>query len=1128
MTVTYRTPLLRVTSNGSQVPRVLSARITRGWDQLIAKADLTVPYPPHAQLGEGAKVTISGGATSMPLRFTGFITSHGAELWPSTWTFPCGDALWLAENYRPAVPHDLSGMTDEDAVTYILLLMGLSFVPSLILGTGTVIGATTSAALTWAAPATALDMIRQIDQISVVDHGAGYLTQYRTWVDFGGQIRRSEIANLPGTTTSMSFVEGVDLETASARVERRQPNTSVTAIGDSVSSTADGTNAWAFTVNPWSYLYPMLQTEGQTALVAQYMLQRLGMNLVTVDFKTPREDLIPAIATVGFDSDHERLTLPAFVQNVTTGWFEDGEFSQQIVLASARELNTNTAGDGSGGSVIGPPTVFDPIDSTPIPPGPIIGEPPGGPPVIPDTVTAAFLVSYIDVELVIIADAEVLLYTAVCHDTSTASGGTITSRAWTTAGGAEPATGSDINFNPSWTADELPSASVTLTVTGSVGGTDSVTIPISLTMGVPVRTRDLFAAATDTLEAFSGADRTWRTYATGTSNAIVVANGPLWGDGEKVWRTADYLATAPSSSVPVPGANVLSVWTELDLNENAVAVGLDNGDIALSSDAGATWTPKVGPNPAQPVLKIILSRFNPGQIQAITATGYWVSTDAGATWAALREPGDYRDLDLNPFRSWGIEVTAGSGAMIVAATGSALTGATDDLVCTTSHILADRGYALAADGSAYLLATDAATALTAGTAIPSGSPQHRGMYRDGGAADIVYFAAGTGGVWKTVDGFRATYFQLRKAGVGNAGTGPWPMVGAGELQAAGTPPPPPSPTSPPGTTGACVVAVTPLVWFRTPGGGFTTTVADLSASETRTQIYLAGPFTFSPNVNVLHAWQGTSLYRSTDGMCNATTTGITGYSAVGGEQIWAYDCFHHFIGNRLGVADKGIWFSPDGIAFSKLPGGVNAAGFGPGNFCAGRTRIWALMQPAAGQPYMVHTWPVSGGLPVLAGGAAPPTNVAGGVHCPEDDDSYCIVQTATALGQVTIRVTESSWTNISAQFNTVGTLPFADFYTAPIKSIDGVVWVGVTNLGIVRSGDAGVTWSVALAGTQDNVTLGSISYDRVNDRWWVGGINTGSGFQVWYSDNAGVSWTADASAVIVSGRSHLTAVGSST
>ena len=787
-TPVYRRPLGIVTANGALLPRVLGATCTRGWDQMIAQASVTTPYPPPAQLGIGAKVTIRGGIASTPLRFTGYVTGHGSELWPGTWTFPCQDVLWLAVHYHPTTTHDLSNKTDQAAWIYILTVMGLAFNPSLILGTGKKIGSAASAALTWGPDTSAFDMLRRIDEVSIVDHGGGHLTQFRGWVDFGGNIRRTEIANLPGATAARSFVEGIgirDFVDGSVTVDHREnPHTSVTAIGDGVSSTVDdgGLNPWATIPNAGSFLYPMLQqTSGAdlgTAAAAMFMLQKLGRNLVTVTFKTPRDDLMGAIETFLFDSDHHRLTLPVALQSVVFGWFPDGEMSQQVTGTSVRELNTNTANTGDTGSAIGPPTQFDPFDGSPIPPGDAVLVP-----VIPDSVIAAFNVAYIDVELVLIADVETLLYTAVCHDTSTASGGTIATRAWTTAGGATPATGSDVNFNPSWT--NLTGASVTLTVTGSVGGSNAITIAISTSMGVPVRTRDLFAAATNALEAFRGSTRTWQRYATGITNAIVVANGPLWGDGDTVWRTEDYLDTPPLSSVPQAGKTVYSIWTELDLDADAVVASLHDGLLAFSSDAGATWVVKAGPDPTAIVLKVILSRFNPGQVQAITSTGYYLSTDAGDSWTLIRA-GNYRDLDLNQFRSWAIEVTAGAGGMIEAASGSAITGAADNLVAVTSHILQDRGYALAADGSAYYLATDGATALTAGTAVPLGTGQHRGMYRDGSAPDILYAAVGAA-VIKSTTGTRDAWWELRKPGVAGADAGSvYPMIGAGELA---SPPP---------------------------------------------------------------------------------------------------------------------------------------------------------------------------------------------------------------------------------------------------------------------------------------------------------------------------------------------------
>lgn len=1102
MTPTYRRPLRRVTSNGAEIPRVLGARIVRGWDQMLARADITVPYPPPAGLGKGAKVTISGGVTSMPLRFTGYVTGYGAELWPGTWSFPCEDALWLTTFYRPATTHDLSNKTDQAAIVYIFTLMGLVFNPGAILGTGKKIGSNASAALTWGPDTTALEMIRRIDEVSIVDHGGGQITQFRTWADFGGQIRRSEIANLPGTTAARTFTEGSgigDIEQGTVRVTAREPSTSVTAIGDGVSSVVTGTNPWAITPNPWSYLYPMLQQSSgsdlTTALVAQFMLQRLNLNLVTIDFKTPREDLVGPFDTVGFDSDHVRLTLNTFVQSVETGWFEDGEFSQQLTLISARELNTNdTVTPGAPGSVIGPPPQFDPFTGAPIPPG----GPGDIPPPIPDSVIAAFEVLYLDVELVLIADVETSLYTAVCRDVSTASGGTIATRAWTTAGSATPATGSDQNFNPSWT--DLTGASVTLTVTDSLANVSApLTITISQSMGVPVRTQDLFSAETGALAAFSGADRTWRTFTTGVGAAIVVANGPLWGDGDKVWRTADCLATPALSSVPSAGVDVVSIWTELDLDANAVAVGLANGQIALSSDAAATWIVKDGPDMPEPVLKVIISRFD-GSIQAITATGYWVSTNAGDTWTLIRA-GDYRDLDLNQFRSWAIEVTGGVGGMIEAVSGAAITGSgADDLVAVTSHILADRGISAAADGSAYFLAEDGDTALTAGAAVPAGTPQHRGMYRTA-APDIVLAAVGTGGVVKTTDGGRATWYYLRKPGVAGAGAGPFTMIGAGGLQ-----------------------ALAPV-------------------EETARRVYVFGA---SPN----------ALYKSTDG--GLTYTEVTGHG-VGG--IVAFDVLGGASGQDIIVVSGGtsMAMSTDGgatwAALTALPttvahisivsaAAIFASGTGPTIYkSADGGATWPTWSTAGDS---TNIWATSGAIWVSTtnqqvkrrydhdhGSLVTVNHAAAGnltpLHAASDDICFLAKGESSGINAVLmLDGSGASYTDITPTGAITGR--WFDAYsndggTTIIALIQDYDNAGAAVGQLWRSVDSGSNWAKVAEDVQlqpSGADTSKIGYLAAAGSTWVcagGDSDDGSADSVvWYSTDNGVSW---ASATVAAGQTDL-------
>lgn len=1095
MAPTYRRPLLLVTANAAPLPKVLSTRVVRGWDQMLANATITVPYPPPFHLGKGSAIRIGGGITSIATRFTGYVTGFGASLWPSTWTFPCEDTLWLAKRYKPANTIDLSNATDENAVRVILGTVGAPFIPELIKGTGKKISSLAGQATNWTPKETALSKIQQIDQISTRDHGGGHLTMFRTFADFGGMIRREEIANLPSLTALMSFVEGIDLEEGTSTVEPVEPNTIVVASGQvGVTSTATVSNPWAVVSNPAFVAAPMLQQQASSPTflstddLVRNLAQRYSLNLIRIDFKTWRPDLIPAIATVHFDSDHMGVTLNAFVQSVVTQWLEDGEFSQQVSLISARDLNTNPNALQQ----------FSPLAGGTIPPLPPT------PPTPPDTVQAAFEVLAIDVELVLIADVETLLYTAVCVDASTSSGGEIVTRAWSTAGGASPSTGADKYFNPSWTADELPAATVTLEVEDSLGGTDSITIPISLTMGAPVRTQDLFAAATDALEAFNGATRTWTRYTTGITAATVVANGPLWGQGDTVYRSDDYLATAPDTSVPMAGKAVRCIWTELDLNENAVAAGLEDGFVAFSSDGGATWNVKVGPDPPNDVVRVILSRFTPGEVHAITSTGYWTSPDAGDSWSLVRA-GDYRDLDLNQFRNWAIEVSGGLGVMIEAPTGTANTGqGGDDLVSTTSHIEADRGYALAADNSAYLLATDGTTTLTAGTAVPAGTPQTRGLRR-GAFPDVLYLAVGSGGVYKTVDGLRATYFPLRKPGVEGAGSGPWTAIGAGLLQISA---PAPEPESPPGTPGGCVVSVVPLAFVHN-------VAMDKTTHETRVVSIgtTSGP-TFAPNANVVRKYNKDGWIRSEDGLCTSTFGAPS--CGTGGSGNWTYDAFHSHICFPSG-ANVGVWASSDGENYTLLPGGT-VAGVGPRAIAAGKTRIWMLIGN------QVYHMPLAGGTPTL-GGYNGGNALDGALSCARDDDSYCIISvTNVLLGDVWFRITPTSWSGITAEMTGV---PVGDsLIPPPIASVDGSIWVGISTSGFVRSTDGAVTWSLVQA--QTVAFSARPTYSDTQNRWWaVGPRDGGSVIRAWWSEDDGATWMAQSSLIASGVGSSIAAVGNS-
>lgn len=253
--------------------------------------------------------------------------------------------------------------------------------------------------------------------------------------------------------------------------------------------------------------------------------------------------------------------------------------------------------------------------------------------------------------------------------------------------------------------------------------------------------------------------------------------------------TANDLGTGALESNPFSGhtQDITDIWIEIDVSTLNVVAGGSAGDIAVSFDGGATWTYHAGPS-SDPVARCILSRFNPGEIHVITSGGYYQSLDYGYTWITIftADVGEtIYDLSLSHTRN----VLASSlGVRIADNTGTLLTGVNPDcpqIISVTADIRFDRFYCYDADGQCYYMASDGATAFTAGATLPDAAqPMVRGAYRDGHIPGLIFLANGTNGVWKSVDGYRSSggFFQLRKATLFGAGSGPWYQVGIGSLE----------------------------------------------------------------------------------------------------------------------------------------------------------------------------------------------------------------------------------------------------------------------------------------------------------------------------------------------------------
>lgn len=746
---TYRTPPRRVVVAGTPLIKVFSARVTRGWDQELATAEVLIPYPlpSHVRHRSQIQIYMGGSVATNYLRFSGYITSINLTIWPGRILLGCEDMLALAKYYRPESSVSLEGLTDQAAVETILTTVGLPFVTGLIGGTGKVIGEDDeeNPALLWEPTTSALAKIQEIDQISVYDTDDGFQGIYRTYADPGGIIRRIPLHPLPAATPAHTFTEGTDIEQGSVNIEAVEPSRVATANGSSgLSVTLTGSNPWATLSNPAFGLYPLIE-ETTSAVkhnltdMASYLLQQAIANMLRIDLTLRRDDLIGAYETERVIAPHGMVDILALVQSITTETNEAGGFLQQLSLISYRELNI-APGIGADDPFTG-----EPID-------------PGAPPTLPepvDELLVSFNIIGIDKEIAELPDNPTstgqAYYIVTAEDASTSPVGTIETQTWAADGpGVRITEGSGPTFTTSFT--DLAGAEITLTVTDSAGNTGSLTLPVD-TGSTPVRSRTLFACSE--IEMYANDGEQWRKRAPiGGGSVQCVANGPMWGAGRWIAVSEDYLATAPNETAVFSSEDVSTIWISESNSLFAAAGGADGG-VAVTRDRGATWEPRTAPGSA--VNQIIVSIHDTSEIHVATPAGWRKSQDEGRSWQTVRS-GNFTYLELSHSRN--IVVTS-TGALQKAEDGTAFTGITGTVVAATAHIRSDEFAALTSDGNTWVSESSGSYAMVAGAPIPDGTPAPAGTYRDGLQIGLVYYAANDGGLWKTLDFFATENGYLR-------------------------------------------------------------------------------------------------------------------------------------------------------------------------------------------------------------------------------------------------------------------------------------------------------------------------------------------------------------------------------
>lgn len=311
MTATFRSTNVVVTLGGTVIDSVTQIKASLGTDLRVATATVTLAglKPSFGTYGDAVSITVNG-----ILRWSGFFKQWATTLFPRSPALTAYGPLAQAAQYFPVSTDDnVRGIrladfmgstvaTDQAIVQTVLTTAGISYTPSDIGGTGTVLGTVAPDQFIWSQTTSAIDFIRAIDQISVSGTGI-----YKTY-EQANKIVRTLIPATPTASADMTLTEGTDildgslkkgiLDTYNAvRVTGFDDGTFNPKIFYTVSS-----NAWQSSVNPRVYAVTNSMIErsldadagdGMSAeTVANYWLAVLNRERYQVTLTTPRDDSI--------------------------------------------------------------------------------------------------------------------------------------------------------------------------------------------------------------------------------------------------------------------------------------------------------------------------------------------------------------------------------------------------------------------------------------------------------------------------------------------------------------------------------------------------------------------------------------------------------------------------------------------------------------------------------------------------------------------------------------------------------------------------------------------------------------------------------------------------------------------
>jgi hypothetical protein len=742
-----------VYAGGRRLSGVVSVTVDLGYDVVSASATVTLDgaVPSHVTFRQKLEVWL-GWDGYLAAVFVGFVEDDGRRYFPQQGTIRGAGWLRLAQY---SYPSDLSYSSQTDTAI-VESLLGLVGVPERsIQGRGYTMGVTK--AVTVRAGQPVWDRINELDQV----------WGYKTFDSPDGKVRRRRISGNPAGGSVWTYTEGDNIIQIDRPRTIRGVHNKVIVRGlpgtlFTPSSTRQATSPYVPTPPtyvPYEFVSDLIEDNTAAEEISLRLMSDVNKLVEEVQLEVGGNPLLRPGQTIS-------VTAPSVGIGSATR-YRIRHISHRM---TGREFRTSLLVEGGAGEA-GYEVDLDP--------------------------EAAFTYRVTRETFQIWNgagyDASAQYYTVMCDASpSWDPDGTIAAYSWSNNKNGD--VGSASTYQTKFTAAQIATATITLTVTDNDGNTASVTHNVGVGGEVaPQLVRKLAVAAGSQAEWSPDGGTTWYTWAPGagavvSTPEIAPEDITYFGlsDG-KLYRLEDWDSSSAPALLTTFDAQVNCIWVN-EADNNRIWVGLANGKIHLSVDGGVTWTLKK--TYGNPVLRLIESAFEPGQVRVavgntirITYTEFaddatLILFDAGATarhTAGALGFGGYGCGSVSSGQTNAVQKEDGT-----VITFPALTPAVEDVRGIAHHIRDDVLFAVDAQGRSFRKGAGSTTFTQMGTLNGSGTVNH--VIRDGDAPEIIY-AAADDGLYKTWDG-AATWVRLRDytavglvgRQVGYGGAGAWSIA----------------------------------------------------------------------------------------------------------------------------------------------------------------------------------------------------------------------------------------------------------------------------------------------------------------------------------------------------------------